>query len=94
MAGLSDTGLFDSAAIAAIARASRGIPRLINILAHKALMLGFGEGLQRIGRRQALGAIRDTEDASKPIWPNWLPVLSLSCLMAAAMGLWWRGGGL
>lgn len=94
VAGLSEGGLFDNAAIAAIARASRGIPRLINILAHKSLMLGFGEGAKCIGRRQALGAIRDTEDASQPLWPRWLPVLSLGSLMVAAMGLWWHGGGL
>jgi MSHA biogenesis protein MshM len=42
--------------------ASRGIPRLINILAHKSLMLGFGKGCHKIGLSQVWYAVADTED--------------------------------
>ncbi len=46
-------------------RASRGIPRLVNVLAHKSLMLGFGAGKYRITWRQVWQAICDTEDTRR-----------------------------
>ncbi|WP_341502857.1 AAA family ATPase [Gallaecimonas sp. GXIMD4217] len=55
--------LFSPRALGALARASRGIPRLINILAHKAMLLAYGQGLGRVGWRQVRGAVRDTEHA-------------------------------
>ncbi|MED5527007.1 ExeA family protein [Gallaecimonas pentaromativorans] len=53
--------LFSGAALWALYRASRGIPRLVNILCHKALLLAFGKGLKQAGWRQMRLAIRDTE---------------------------------
>ncbi|WP_338591491.1 AAA family ATPase [Shewanella khirikhana] len=95
VAGYSGESLFDRAAVTALARASRGIPRLINILAHKALMLGYGEGVLHIGRRQLKVAIADTDDASRTVLPHWLPFVTLaSVACVAALGVWWRGGGL
>lgn len=40
-------------------RASRGIPRIANILAHKSLMLAYGRGKHRIGAREAFAAAHD-----------------------------------
>jgi MSHA biogenesis protein MshM len=40
-------------------RASRGIPRLANMLAHKGLMLAYGRGAHRVGLREAFAATRD-----------------------------------
>ncbi|MER2490631.1 ExeA family protein [Catenovulum sediminis] len=42
-------------------QASSGTPRLLNILAHKCLMLAFGEGKQNINLAHAKQAILDTE---------------------------------
>jgi MSHA biogenesis protein MshM len=56
---------FDSAAVKQLYRGSSGFPRLINILAHKALMLGYGQGTKRIGASQVKAAITDTEGAIK-----------------------------
>ena len=64
IAGGDGRALFDGAAIKQLTVASRGIPRLLNILAHKALMAGFGQGLTQIGRRQVQLAITDTEGAA------------------------------
>jgi MSHA biogenesis protein MshM len=67
---------------------SRGIPRLVNILAHKALMLGYGKGLATIGVRQVWLAVQDTEDA-KPmvVWWPWLAVVVL-------LAWWWLPPGI
>jgi MSHA biogenesis protein MshM len=55
--------LFDDDALLALFKASRGIPRLVNILCHKALLAGFGKGLHRIGRAEIDAAVCDTEAA-------------------------------
>jgi len=42
---------------------SQGIPRLINVLSHKALMVAFGKGEQVIDEQYIGDAIKDTESA-------------------------------
>ncbi len=56
---------FDSGAVKQLYRGSGGFPRLINILAHKALMLGYGQGIKQISAAQIKAAIRDTEGANQ-----------------------------
>ena len=41
-------------------RASGGVPRRANILAHKGLMLAFGDGVHQVGWRHAWTAARDS----------------------------------
>ncbi|MCA1897289.1 ExeA family protein [Shewanella putrefaciens] len=65
IAGRQGEALFTPKLTRKIANASRGIPRLINILAHKALLLSFGEGVTRVKASHVRDAILDTEDASK-----------------------------
>jgi MSHA biogenesis protein MshM len=40
-------------------RASGGVPRRANVLAHKALLLAYGQGMHRVGLRHAWAALRD-----------------------------------
>ena len=70
IAGYSGPALFTDAALKAIHVASRGVPRLVNILAHKSLLLAFGEGLRRTERRHVRIAIDDTPAATIP-WYWW-----------------------
>ena len=63
VAGYDGPKVFEPKALDELARASRGVPRLINILAHKALMAAFGEGELRVSRKHAKAAIADTDDA-------------------------------
>lgn len=56
--------LFGEAALDAVYRASRGIPRLVNILCHKALMAAYGQGQEKVELSQVRMASRDTEDAT------------------------------
>jgi MSHA biogenesis protein MshM len=55
--------LFSSMAKKLLFRASSGIPRLINILCHKALLIAYSYDVKKIGVKVALMAIRDTESA-------------------------------
>jgi MSHA biogenesis protein MshM len=69
IAGYRGDGLFGAPALRALYRASGGTPRLINILAHKALMLVFGEGGAQVTVRHIRLARRDTEGARRIWWP-------------------------
>lgn len=60
VAGRQGQDLFTPAAIRLLHQASRGVPRLINILAHKSLLAGFGKGKKRIDRTLVSAAINDT----------------------------------
>ena len=86
VAGYAGQALFSPKLTRKIAEASRGIPRLINILAHKALMLSFGEGATQVRIAHIKGAIQDTEDASRGSqnWPTYMAIALIVC--AAAIG--------
>lgn len=56
------TTLFSKSAVALIYFASRGIPRLINILCHKALIVAYGRGHKKISIWHAARAVCDTPE--------------------------------
>lgn len=93
VAGRAGEALFSTKETQLLANASRGIPRLINILAHKSLLLSFGEGVSRVSQAHVRAAIQDTEDAStsrKYPW-KWLGVtVSLAALILGLQHLWGR----
>ena len=74
IAGYTREFPFTSVAVAALHRASRGIPRLVNIIAHKSLLVVYGEGGRRAGRRHIQAASDDTP-AAAPLGRWWLPRL-------------------
>ena len=61
VAGYRGPRLFPHKAVKRIYRASQGIPRLVNILAHKSLMAAFGEGAHAVSERHVRMAVADTE---------------------------------
>lgn len=62
IAGNTHTDLLTPFAVSALHVYSRGIPRLINILAHKALLAAYGKGHSRIGWQHVHWAAIDTDD--------------------------------
>ncbi len=60
--------LFTPAAANKLHRLSRGVPRLLNILAHKSLLLAYGEGRAQAEPRHARLAARDTPGARLAWW--------------------------
>jgi len=61
VAGYTGPRLFPAPVARRIAHASGGIPRLVNILAHKALLAAYGEGRAIVDRRHVDRAVADTE---------------------------------
>jgi MSHA biogenesis protein MshM len=86
VAGFTGARLFSRAAVAKLYRASGGIPRLVNIVAHKALMLAYGEGRQQVSGAHVGDAARDTVSINRPRWP-WVAALGL--IAAAGGGVAW-----
>ena len=88
VAGYSGSRLFDRGAVRALYSASRGIPRLVNVLAHKALMLAYGQGKQKVVARHVKAAARDTGAARKPGW-KWVWASGVFTLLVAGTGATW-----
>jgi len=66
VAGFTGRTLLSAGALRALHRASRGLPRLINIVMHKALLLAYGEGRWAVERRHIHDAAADTPAAERP----------------------------
>jgi len=62
-AGYNGAQIISKGALKKLHRVSRGIPRLVNILCHKALMVAYGQGAHLIENDAIQRAARDTEDA-------------------------------
>ena len=62
-AGYDGPGLFTADALRTLDRASGGIPRLINILCHKAMLCAFGRGESPITSYHVGKAVEDTPES-------------------------------
>jgi MSHA biogenesis protein MshM len=78
VAGHSGTEIFPPHVARLLHRVSGGIPRLLNIVAHKSLLLAFGEGALRVGTPHVRAAALDTPSAN---------AAGLLAVCAARMGL-------
>lgn len=88
--GYKGTPIFDWRLIKSIHRCSRGVPRLVNMLCHKMMLLAYGEGRHKLTRRDLRLSVQDTEDARLESG-NWLPLsvgIIVTLLLIAAMGYW------
>ncbi len=69
VAGYVGPELFSNAAVWKLHRASGGVPRLVNIIAQKSLMIVFARGGHRIALRHVRAAVRDTPAARSGGFP-------------------------
>lgn len=60
--------LFSQAATALLHRQTGGTPRLVNIVAHKALLSAYGRGAAHAGVRDVLAGVRDTASVRHLAW--------------------------
>ena len=88
VAGYDGARLFSRGAVARLYVASGGVPRLVNILAHKALMLCYGQGRQQVERAHVLAAARDTLATSRRA-PWAVLAGALTAVLAVAAGVAW-----
>jgi MSHA biogenesis protein MshM len=62
-AGYRGASLFSRSAIALLYKASGGVPRLINVIAHKALLAAYGQAASKVNRSHMVRAIMDTAES-------------------------------
>ena len=79
---------FSEGAIGVLQRASAGVPRVANVIAHKALMLAYGKGLQRVGRREMQHAALDTLAARTVGHARRWALAALPCLAGVLAAGW------
>ncbi len=84
VAGYRQDPVFTAHAARIIHKASRGVPRLVNILAHKSLMIAYGQGTRRVGWREIRAAVDDTP-ASYRVRNAWV-WFALLCLAFSGTG--------
>ncbi len=91
ISGYRGAPLFEPAAVKLIQKASGGIPRIINILAHKSLMLSYGKGERKITPKLTKLAIVDTEGVTATTINRRLAFLAGILVIEIVLLLWWFG---
>jgi MSHA biogenesis protein MshM len=86
IAGYQGPTLFRTDALTALYQASRGIPRLINILCHKALLAAYGRGESQVQPLHVRMAALDTEDVTPlPTYRRLWRAIAGTCGVAATL---------
>lgn len=85
-AGYNGPFLFSKRSLDLLYKTSNGIPRIVNILCHKSLMVAFGKGERSVQVENIRNAAEDTEGVDLPNY-NYMPA-------AAAIGGFVIGAGL
>jgi len=65
VAGHRGSAVFPPPVSNALHRAARGVPRLVNIIAHKSMLLAYGQGGTKVNLRQVNAAAQDTPHARR-----------------------------
>ncbi len=91
VAGFKHGNIFESRALEHLFKASQGIPRLINILCHKSLMVAYGQGARVITEDIIKLAISDTEDTQlrstkAPWWRRLVASFAAIAVIASVSG--------
>ncbi len=83
--------VFTRWALFALWRASKGLPRVVNILAAKAMMLAYGQGCVRVQRQHVRAAARDTLAARRAarVRAGLWGLAGCALAGAAAAGAYW-----
>jgi MSHA biogenesis protein MshM len=89
VAGHCGDNVFARGAVSKLYASSGGIPRLVNILAHKSLMLAYGEGARQVAKRHVRLAAADTLAIKQSFMRRKWPWLAGFGLLVAASGLTW-----
>lgn len=90
VSGYRGAPLFEPRALGLLHKASGGIPRLINVLAHKCLMLSYGQNIRHINTKLVKLAIKDTDSAIQPRNLR-LPVMVSILVIEMILVIWWFG---
>jgi len=89
VAGYVGDRLFHRSAMDALYRASAGVPRLVNVLAHKAMLAAYGEGRHYVSAAHVRKAAQDTPAARSA--RSLLLAIGAALFVAIAALAYWFG---
>ena len=92
VAGYSGPELFNEKISRKLYKFSGGVPRLVNVLAHKCLLVAYGEGTSHITRKHLVKAVKDTESISEGgrFWKVFsFAMLGMTASTAAMAGIYY-----
>lgn len=87
VAGFAGETMFSDGAVGKLHRISGGTPRLVNIVAHKSMMLAYSEGRQQVSARHVRDAAADTPEARRD-WMPWAMALTTVAILASLAIIW------
>lgn len=94
IAGHQGARIFSPRQAKKIAEASYGVPRLVNVLSHKALLLCFGSGKHQVSDKDIKQAILDTVDAKRPSHVREYGAAAIAAIALSSIGYFYLKGGL
>ena len=99
IAGYKGAALFSENICNNITKVSRGVPRLVNVLCHKMLMLSYGQGGYQMTKKHLTAAIKDTESINnhlnKASHTNAVSIIGATalCLLVTALAYYFYRSG-
>ena len=89
VAGYKGASLFSDSICKKITKVSNGIPRLVNVLCHKVLMLTYGQGHYQITNKILNAAIIDTEGVVTKSNKPYITAALIFCIIVFVMYYTW-----
>lgn len=87
VAGYSQGQLFTKRARNLLYKASQGVPRIVNVLSHKALLVAYGRGLRQIDHKAVKIAVDDTDSVSTIRWKFYFIIITATLTLLAMTGI-------
>ncbi|MCK5913389.1 MAG: AAA family ATPase, partial [Desulfuromusa sp.] len=94
VAGFQGKSPFSPAVVKLLFKSSQGVPRMVNLLAHKTLLVAYGKGVRKINRKMVLAAIKDTSGlqlSRQKFFPAYAFEFSIVIIIAVMTLLAWGG---
>ncbi|PKO45070.1 MAG: AAA family ATPase [Betaproteobacteria bacterium HGW-Betaproteobacteria-22] len=88
IAGYKGSRIFTPAALYWLYRYSKGVPRLVNILANKAMLASYGKGKHQVSYREILAAARDTKSVNIKAGNLWSGKFLLPLILCVSALFW------
>jgi MSHA biogenesis protein MshM len=87
VAGYTGDRLFARGSVASLYKYTGGVPRLINVIAHKALLAAYGEGAAQVSRKHVVRAAQDTPAAIHRT-RSFRPSLAMAAAAVFGIAVW------
>jgi MSHA biogenesis protein MshM len=87
VAGNNQGQIFTKRARSLLYKASQGVPRIVNVLSHKALLVAYGRGLKQIDHKAVQLAVKDTYAVHIRSWKFYLAMAGMLIMLLCVAGI-------